>query len=852
MKHNPQRTSNRKPQELSGSRLPREGLSPECPRFRPVAALVAACLAAVLSLTSPGTHRGSSAAPLGPGTEGNLSEIQARADSVAALDALLLVAGREGELAEFLRLSSEKRRQSETLAARLLTLLESQERGLVEHGPFLAPFLLEQGTSEQTLRALLPYIETVPDSVGARGFLCLVAGIMLGREGKSAQASRYFEAAARAKFPLDGHSLYLAIEAAAASRESRRMLALLESMETSHKASHLLERAHLLVGLSLLESPSEEEAVPLLERVLESGPGRVDRARVGFALGSLYEKAKRFEEAADAYAGAFRNASAAGEAGEAAGAFLSLVREGKVEGEESRLLSAAQCLLRRGRGGEAATVLEELFRNGEGSLEAGWDLGRFLYRSRRYSEAAGVYATLKRFEKRGASSRRAELWIARCERQLYHTEEAIRILRQISIASRHVVSMEAAWELGMELESLGRLEEAAESYDSLYRRFPQSSLAQEGLWRRGLCEYRRGFLGRARATFASVASDGVAASLHDSALFWMLKCSFESKQPPSSEELRHLKPSGDSLYGLLLMKVRDSETVSAEFFRTPLPAQNPALAGSPSGREDARARPEETGEQERVEPESRGPDETGNSEQAFPGGLPPQIETAVSLVRFGLRDLAREELREAQKNLRGDEARFYLAQLYWRSGFYKESLSLADRLLKNKRQLGESETRFLERMLYPIYGVTVVLEESHAQGIDPFLVLSVMRRESTFDPEATSIAGATGVMQLMPGTAGEIAAYLGEDDPSGRLVDPELNIRYGVWLLGKLKGKYSDSVVAALAAYNAGEYNAERWIERVGFQDEFLYMESISFRETREYLRRVLSDFHVYTSLYVR
>jgi soluble lytic murein transglycosylase len=102
----------------------------------------------------------------------------------------------------------------------------------------------------------------------------------------------------------------------------------------------------------------------------------------------------------------------------------------------------------------------------------------------------------------------------------------------------------------------------------------------------------------------------------------------------------------------------------------------------------------------------------------------------------------------------------------------------------------------------------------------------------------------------MPATAENIAAYLGEDTEMMDLRNPELNIRYGVWHLGRLMGKYSDSVVTALAAYNAGEDNAERWLASAGATDGFVYMESVSFRETREYTRKVLADLHAYSQLY--
>jgi len=780
-----------------------------------------------------------------------LSTVLARADSIAALEALLLVASREGDLPALLGYSKERHRKSMALLEDLLALLDRRVPELLDHGAELAPFLLEKDGREHTLRTVLPFIESVPDSLSSRGPFCLAAGMLLRLEGKHAQARLYLEAASQADFPLATHSLYLAMECAAESGELERMLELLKELETSEPPDYLLSKGRVMAGLALVDSRLEGEALAILETASETRVGAGEKVQVAHALGRLYEKSGDYAKAAGSYAAAFNKSAPSEEAFEASRAYLRLVREGKTLTEEAKLLSAAECLTRGGLGLEAQTTLETLYADGRGSLKAGWQLGRLYYRARRYSAAAAVFEKLAKVEKRTADSLRARLWVARCKRQLYRTEEAIELFRQISLAGRHVVSMEAAWELGMELESQGKLHDAAESYDSLHRRFPGTRLGREGLWRRGLCEYRQGLVNKARSTFALLARGRVPSSLHDMAAFWKLKCSVEAGEPLSSEELRRAKPKGDSFYGLLLEKASKSGVVDEQFFRVPLPRGH----GKPSAGEVWPLAPLAESGDEIESPQGPPYDEASRERavEALPGGLPSEVPTAVALLRFGLRGLAREELRLSEKALAGQsQPLFFLAQLYWRNDFYKEALSLADGLLRRGRDLREDQKQFLKRMLYPIYSIEVVLEESRSQGIDPLLVLSVMRRESTFDPEATSPAGATGVMQLMPQTAEEIAAYLGEEDPVDKLRDPELNIRYGVWLLGRLTGKYSESTVAALAAYNAGEYSADRWIDKVGASDGFLYMESVSFRETREYLRRVLGDLHVYTSLYLR
>jgi soluble lytic murein transglycosylase len=106
----------------------------------------------------------------------------------------------------------------------------------------------------------------------------------------------------------------------------------------------------------------------------------------------------------------------------------------------------------------------------------------------------------------------------------------------------------------------------------------------------------------------------------------------------------------------------------------------------------------------------------------------------------------------------------------------------------------------------------------------------VIEQESKFNASARSSAGAVGLMQLQPATAQGIAKYTGGSKfVLSDLDDPEINVRYGAWYLHHLMQKYDDERTA-LAAYNAGQDNVDRW--RAAH-------EGIQFSETREYVDRV-------------
>jgi soluble lytic murein transglycosylase len=126
--------------------------------------------------------------------------------------------------------------------------------------------------------------------------------------------------------------------------------------------------------------------------------------------------------------------------------------------------------------------------------------------------------------------------------------------------------------------------------------------------------------------------------------------------------------------------------------------------------------------------------------------------------------------------------------------------------------------------------------------LDPAFLAAVIEQESKFDANARSSAGAIGLMQLQPATAQGIAKYTGGSKfVVADLDDPEINVRYGAWYLHHLLQKYGGDERLALAAYNAGQDNVDRW--RAAGED-------IQFAETRAYVSRVEKLEDIYRRTY--
>ena len=150
---------------------------------------------------------------------------------------------------------------------------------------------------------------------------------------------------------------------------------------------------------------------------------------------------------------------------------------------------------------------------------------------------------------------------------------------------------------------------------------------------------------------------------------------------------------------------------------------------------------------------------------------------------------------------------------------------------------------------HPMPHQDAVVRYSQSAGIDPAWAYGIMRQESRFVASARSNVGASGLMQVMPDTAKYIARNLGETYSASRANSGDTNIRYGTWYMGDIFGKLNSQPVLATAGYNAGPNNAKRWQPTYGSLAADQYVESIAFPETRNYVKHVMENATIYSSL---
>jgi len=214
------------------------------------------------------------------------------------------------------------------------------------------------------------------------------------------------------------------------------------------------------------------------------------------------------------------------------------------------------------------------------------------------------------------------------------------------------------------------------------------------------------------------------------------------------------------------------------------------------------------------------------------------IRRALALYRLGLRNEATAEWVWTVRSME-DRELLAAAELARKNGIWDRAINTADK------------TVFLHdfgmRYLAP-YG-KVLSEQARIRQIDEPWVLGLVRQESRFIADARSSAGASGLMQLMPATARWVARKIGmKGYHSANVNQPRVNVTLGTFYLRHVLGGLDSSPVLAAAAYNAGPGRARRWLAETPLEGA-IYIETIPFEETRDYVKKVMANTVYYDAL---
>jgi soluble lytic murein transglycosylase len=232
----------------------------------------------------------------------------------------------------------------------------------------------------------------------------------------------------------------------------------------------------------------------------------------------------------------------------------------------------------------------------------------------------------------------------------------------------------------------------------------------------------------------------------------------------------------------------------------------------------------------------------------------PRFTTVDELLELDLaRSAAREMKLLAAKYEDNPAVAFLLADVYVRGGEPFKANGVLQRRFRNFVRHGGTNIpqRFWE-ILYPLPYFDAIRAEAEKRGLDPYLIASLIRQETGFEPSTVSNAGAVGLMQIMPAEAPQIASAAGitENIKREQLFDPATNIAIGAAEYAQKLARMRNNPILAIAAYNAGEQAVGAWLESTPADDIDRFVEAIPYAETRLYVKTVSRNRFEYRRIY--
>ena len=360
---------------------------------------------------------------------------------------------------------------------------------------------------------------------------------------------------------------------------------------------------------------------------------------------------------------------------------------------------------------------------------------------------------------------------------------------------------------------------AAEYYGYLGDHFPSNKNGSAAHWRAGWLNYRLGNYKEASRIFEEQIKKFPGTPETASALYWRGRL-YETQDHDTAKAAAHY---------------RTIVRVYQHFFYAQMARQRLTALGST----EVAASPD----LEQIKTP-----EIPTLSESFPEDSP-HLAKAKLLANAGLNEyLAREIAADPDS---GSWSALAEAQIYASYGEAYRALRALKRALPGAASASiESIPLPYWRILFPEPYWSIIKAESAKNNVDPYLVASLIRQESEFNPSAISYANAWGLMQLLPSTGKTLARQEGLNHfQTFQLLDPETNIRLGTLYLRQTLDKFGGVPEYALAAYNAGDSRVVDWQSAgpYGGMDEFV--ESIPFTQTREYVQSILRNVEIYREI---
>ncbi|MGQ9491445.1 MAG: lytic transglycosylase domain-containing protein [Anaerolineae bacterium] len=444
----------------------------------------------------------------------------------------------------------------------------------------------------------------------------------------------------------------------------------------------------------------------------------------------------------------------------------------------------------------------------------------------------------------------AEAWLAKGQAlaRAGLKEQAIATYRRLAELRPDVPQAATAlWRVAALLDDQPPSPVAAQAYLDMARRYPAAETGWRAYQAAGLIYFRTKDWDRAAAVWREMAGQpALAAFARPVAYFWLGRTLLAAGDQAGARQAWHAAQQADP-YNFFSLRAAAWAAGQADAWvreRTwppgapsvPLPPPRPAA--------------------EMVEVTAWLRSWAGDG-RLVPGSLPERVQADAdwrrgkTLLSLGLRLSALAQWERLRTRYADDPwALAALAFAFRDQGAHRLSLLCAERLVaKWGRPMAEAPAA-LQRLAYPIPYTELIQDTAARQNLDPRLLAAIIRQESRFEGGATSVAGAQGLMQVMPGTAAGIARQLRWPNfqPQQAYL-PYVNVAFGAFYVRQWLSHFDGSLFAALAAYNGGPGNAAVWYGWTP-EDDDLLAALININETRVYVQAVWANYEVYRRLY--
>jgi soluble lytic murein transglycosylase len=601
-------------------------------------------------------------------------------------------------------------------------------------------------------------------------------------------------------------------------RQSEGM-ATLANFSTTYPESLLARDAHLSYANGLLAEGRASEAAELLEK--ERLPVRSD---VELTVGKAYAALGQTTKAAEAFSNIYFKMPTSPDADAAYSELIKL--QGAPPTTTAQRKARAELLIKARKYADAASEFAQLALHAtpETRAEAQLSLADALHRAGRNRDAKAELASLPGATAEQTAHRLYILgeiaWATDDNPTFYRTVDDLRQSAPsspwleaslLSAANLHLVHHE--------------YDQALDFYRELQQRFPSGSKASYAHWKTTWLTLRLGRKEDAKKLLEEQIALYPGGNEANAALYWRARLAEEENQPAMAR----------AFYQKLSDRYRNY--YYAELGRDRLKK----LTEVPDP-------PDEFPLLDRIPPLEHAEKITLTEPPA--DNL--HLQKAKLLGNGGLVDFAVSEMQAAAKEDPGSWSLAETAQLFIDTGHYDRAIETMKRSVPSYFAVDLSMLpREYWDALFPRPYWNDLKRFSEKNGLDPYLVASLIRQESEFNPVAVSRANAVGLMQLLAKTGKVVARQEGVKHYSpSQLYNPSVNLQLGTRYFRGMVDKFGGSFEHALAAYNAGSDRVEDWIGQGPYRDSPEFVESIPFTETREYVQAILRNANVYKQLY--